>query len=99
MKRAVLLAVLLSANGAWGKGDKGDKTDDEEESASDESDNDDEATTSDDEESPKKKKKQKTQDEDKPEPAEPQIQKQDLTGHDLGASKKATAFEKDRFFV
>jgi len=28
-----------------------------------------------------------------------ELQKQDLTGHDLGTTKKANAFEKDRFFV
>jgi hypothetical protein len=37
---------------------------------------------------------------DDPKPAaEPVLEKQDLSGHDLGTNKKENAFERDRFFV
>jgi hypothetical protein len=32
-------------------------------------------------------------------PADPVLEKQDLSGHDLGTNKKENAFERDRFFV
>lgn len=53
---------------------------------------DDDAAVEDDDDRPAKK---KAKDDDDRGP----LQKQDLNGHDLGTSKKANVFERDRFFV
>ncbi|HEX4416832.1 MAG TPA: hypothetical protein VH165_02990 [Kofleriaceae bacterium] len=52
-------------------------------------------TTSDDDAKPTKPKQKARQGGD----TEPEVQKQDLNGHDLGTTKKENAFESDRFFV
>jgi hypothetical protein len=107
------LALVLAAaapSGASAKGDKkatpakadkGDESEDDDATTSDDSDDesdagaakkkpakkDDDAKVSDDEDDSGKR------------PANTLPAKQDLTGHDLGATKKANEFERDRFFV
>ncbi|HET9621291.1 MAG TPA: hypothetical protein VFP84_07995 [Kofleriaceae bacterium] len=48
---------------------------------------------------PAKKKKKKAADDEGGGGDDGALQKQDLNGHDLGATKKANVFERDRFFV
>src|SRR4029077_5021182 len=92
---AALCGLALVASTAAAKGDKKPKPDDD--SADDSSDDE----SSDDEgDAPKPKAKTKVTDEgdEGGKPVE-EPKKQDLTGHDLGTKKKATEFERDRFFV
>jgi hypothetical protein len=104
---AIACALVAIAAPAWAKGkaDK-DKDKDEDSSSDDDSDSsddsDDTGDTGDDTPKAKAKAKAKSSDEDTggDEAAkEPVLQKQDLTGHDLGTNKRANMFEKDRFFV
>jgi len=79
--------------------DEGDDSEGAEESSSeDEDDGEGGSTTAEDEDeedaSPKKKK-----DKDAPEEEPKEFVKQNLSGHDMGTTKKENEFEKDRFFV
>lgn len=105
MKVAVVIALVALVAPVWAKGDKAKPKDDDEDTSDDGSDDDTDA------DAPKSKAKPKAKSSDddegsdqaKPakdaEPAADEPKKQDLTGHDLGTKKKATEFEKDRFFV
>lgn len=86
----VALAVVSPARG-WAK-PAPSKPDDDDASVSD--DDDVKIDDSDDATPAKKPKKKKSDD-----AASTGLQKQDLSGHDLGTNKKENVFERDRFFV
>lgn len=87
---ALMLTASLASPVAWAQGDD----DDEEEEADDEGEDEggeDDADEEEGEPAPKKAAKKKKKD-------EPFV-KQNLSGHDLGTTKKENQFEKDRFFA
>jgi hypothetical protein len=90
---ALAVAAVAPARG-WAK-PVSDEADDDEESVSDDDDvkieDSDDATPA---EKPKKKKTKQPDD-----AGSMGLQKQDLSGHDLGTNKKENVFERDRFFV
>ena len=81
--RLVVVAAAAVPARAWA-----DKPGDDDATVSD-----DDVTVSDDADAKPARKKQAG------DPAGGALQKQDLNGHDLGTTKQANAFEKDRFFV
>jgi hypothetical protein len=109
VRKWLVIALLASSATALAKGDKKKappKDDDAESSDEDTSDSDDEKDADKDKDKGDKDKGDKekpkvSDDEDKPAAPETNMlpAKQDLTGHDLGSTKKTTEFEKDRFFV
>jgi hypothetical protein len=89
---ALVIAAMAPARG-WAKPNS-DGDDDAEASVSD--DDDAKVDASDEDAPPAKKPKKKKKVDDA---AETGLQKQDLSGHDLGTTKKENLFERDRFFV
>jgi hypothetical protein len=87
---ALALAMVSPAR-SWAKPKPADDADDDV-SVSD----DDTKADAGDDARPAKKKKKKADDADT---SSSGLQKQDLSGHDLGTTKKENAFERDRFFV
>jgi hypothetical protein len=75
------------------------KSDDDDDSASDDSDSD-QGSSDEDDDTPKKKKKSDDEDESSaPDDGTAKPVKQDLSGHDMGSTKKKNEFEQDRFYV
>jgi len=93
VKQALALVILLTAP-AFAKGGKKPAPAADEEAASDDGSDDD---TDDSEKKPQKK--PPPAEEEAPPAEAKDFQKQDLSGHDLGSTKKANEFERDRFFV
>jgi len=96
----VLVAAVLAPPEVFAKGE-----DDEEEESGDDESGDDESSGDDEDSGGSDDASSDDEDDDgggkkkgKPEKAEPFV-KQNLSGHDLGTSKKENLFEKDRFFV
>jgi len=84
-----LAVVVVSPARGWAKPSSGGTDDVEVIDADDDTTSD----TGNDDAKPTKKSKKK------PDNAGSGLQKQDLSGHDLGTNKKANVFERDRFFV
>jgi hypothetical protein len=96
MKAAKLVAWALVVGAAVPASAKGKKAAADDDSGDDVTSTDDATdTTSNDDAKPTKPKQKARQGGD----TEPEVQKQDLNGHDLGTTKKENAFESDRFFV
>ena len=107
-----LLAILVGASLVWPavadarkkKADDEEEPADEEEASADDSEDEGGATTAEDEDEeeeakPKKKKKKGDEPADEEDAEAKPFVKQNLSGHDMGTTKKENMFEKDRFFV